>query len=58
MGIDMSKAFDTIRRDVISNILKDEGWSEDDVRIVKCLLSDTKLKIKVKIVNQVNSQLL
>ena len=45
-GIDMSAAFDTIRRDrlldILNNILE-----EDEVRIIRFLLSDTKINIRV-----------
>ena len=47
LGIDMSRAFDTVKRDVIIEVLKDAGASEDDVRIVQYLLSNTKLKVRV-----------
>ena len=47
MGIDMSSAFDTIKRSTILNLLTDAGCSEDDVRLVRFLLSNTKLKIRV-----------
>ena len=43
----MSSAFDTIRRDTILNLLKDAGCAEDDIRLVRFLLSNTKLKVKV-----------
>ena len=35
MGIDVSRAFDTVKRDVIITILKDAGCTEDDVRLVQ-----------------------
>ena len=47
LGIDMSRAFDTIKRDVIINVLRDAGASEDDIRIVQYLLSNTKLRVRV-----------
>jgi hypothetical protein len=47
MGIDMSAAFDTIKRSTIINLLKDAGCSEDDVRLVRFLLSNTVVKIRV-----------
>ena len=47
LGIDMSRAFDTVKRDVIIEVLKDAGASEDDVRIVQYLLSNTKLRVRV-----------
>jgi len=48
MGIDMSSAFDTIKRSVLLNLLHDAGCSEDDIRLVRYLLAHTKLKIKIE----------
>jgi hypothetical protein len=47
MGVDMSSAFDTIKRDTILNVLTEVGCSEDDVRLVRTLLCNTKLSIRV-----------
>ena len=47
MGIDMSAAFDTIQRSTILNLLHDAGCSEDDVRLVRFLLSKTMIKVCV-----------
>ncbi len=47
MSIDMSSAFDTIDRETILNVLQDAGCTDDEVRMVRLLLSNTKLKIKV-----------
>ena len=47
MSIDMSSAFDTIRRSVILDLLADAGCCEDDIGLVRYLLSNTKLKIKI-----------
>lgn len=47
MGIDMSSAFDTIKRSVILELLLDAGCCDDDIRLVRYLLSNTKLKIKI-----------
>jgi hypothetical protein len=47
MGIDMSAAFDTIKRSTILNLLADAGCSDDDIRLVRYLLSNTKIKIRV-----------
>ena len=47
MGIDMSKAFDTVKRATIIDRLYDAGCCSDDVRLVQYLLSNTRLKIKV-----------
>ena len=48
MGIDMSRAFDTIMRNTIVNLLKECGCTEDEIRIVKMLLSNTNLRVKVE----------
>ena len=47
MGIDMSSAFDTIKRSVILELLADAGCCEDDIRLARYLLSNTKLRIKI-----------
>lgn len=47
MGIDMSSAFDTIRRTTILDLLEKAGCDEDEVRLVRLLLSNTKLRVKV-----------
>ena len=47
MGLDMTSAFDTINRTTILNLLSDAGGSEDDIRLVRFLLSKTKIKVKV-----------
>ena len=47
VGIDMSSAFDSIKRATILNLLVDAGCTEDDVRLVRFLLANTKLKFKV-----------
>lgn len=45
-GIDMSAAFDTIRRDVLLQVL--EGIIEnDELRIIRFLLSNTKINIRI-----------
>ena len=43
----MSRAFDTVKRDTIINLLRDAGCSNDDIRLVQYLLSNTKLKVRV-----------
>ena len=48
MGIDMSSAFDTIKRSVLLDVLQDAGCSEDDIRLVRFMLADTKLRVKVE----------
>ena len=47
MGIDMSSAFDTIKRSVILDLLEEAGCCEDDIRLARYLLSNTKLRIKI-----------
>ena len=47
MGIDMSKAFDTINRQTVLNILDDAGCDSDEIRLVRLLLSNTKLKVRI-----------
>ena len=47
MGLDMSSKFDTIRRQTILDLLCDAGCSEDEIRLVRLLLSRTKIKVKV-----------
>ena len=46
-GIDMSSAFDTIDRNILLEILQDI-LDEDELRLVRFLLSDTNISIKVK----------
>ena len=48
MGVDLSRAFDTIRRRTILRLLKDAGCTDDEVALVRYLLSGTKMTIKVK----------
>ena len=48
MGLDMSSAFDTIRRKTILLLLADAGCDDDDIRLVRLLLSNIKIRIKVK----------
>ena len=47
MGIDMSSAFDTISRKTVLNLLDDAGCTEDEIRLVRLLLSNTKLHVRV-----------
>ena len=47
MGIDMTSAFDTIKRSTILRLLQDAGCSEDDVRLVRLLLANTKVTVRV-----------
>ena len=43
----MSSAFDTIRRQTILDLLIDAGCGDDEVRLVRFLLSNIKIKVKV-----------
>ena len=45
MGIDMSSALDTIRRTSILELLIKCGCSDDEVRLVRLLLSNTYLEL-------------
>ena len=47
MGIDMSSAFDTIRRSSILDLLVECGCDDDEIRLVRLLLSNTKLRVNV-----------
>jgi hypothetical protein len=47
MGIDMSRAFDTVKRTTIIDLLQEAGCSSDDIRLVQYLLSNTQLKVRV-----------
>ena len=46
-SIDMSKAFDTIKRRKILEILQTTGCSSDHTRIVRFLISNRKLKVNI-----------
>ena len=47
MGIDMSSAFGTISQKTILNLFEDVGCTEDEIRLVRLLLSSTKLHVRV-----------
>ena len=47
MGIDMSAAFDTIKRKTALKLLTDAGCTEDEVRLVRYLLANTKLRVRI-----------
>ena len=47
MGIDMSRAFDTVKRTTIIDLLYDASCCSNDTHLVQYLLSNTRLKIKV-----------
>ena len=46
IGIDMSKAFDTVMRTKLIDIIRNKGIGEGDIEIIKLLLSNTCLQIK------------
>ena len=43
----MTASFDTVDRTTIMSLLKDARCSEDDLRIIRYLLANTKLRVKV-----------
>jgi hypothetical protein len=47
IGIDMSRACDAVKRDTIINVLEDAGCLEDNIRLVKYLLSYTFNRVRV-----------
>ena len=47
MGIDMSKAFDTILRTKLVAVMKEAKFNNNEIRMVIFLLTNTKLKIKI-----------
>ncbi|KAI8479584.1 hypothetical protein Bbelb_426750 [Branchiostoma belcheri] len=47
MGIDMSRAFDTIKRSKVLDVLDQAGCNEDELRLVRLLLAGTKLQVRV-----------
>ena len=47
MGIDMTSAFDTIKRSTILRLLEDAGCSSDDLRLCRLLLSRTTVVVRV-----------
>lgn len=46
VGIDMSKAFDTVKRSQILDLIRDWGVEEGDIGLIKLLLNKTSLQIK------------
>ena len=48
IGIDMSRAFDTIKRSKILEVLQEANCSVDELHLVRLLLTDTKLAVRVK----------
>ena len=47
VNIDMTAAFNTIRRGTTIRLLDDAGCSRDDIRLVQYLLSNTRLTVRV-----------
>ena len=48
LGIDLSRAFDTILRGKLMLTLRDDGWAnEDELRMIQYLLSNTKLCVRI-----------
>ncbi|XP_078674907.1 uncharacterized protein LOC144912958 [Branchiostoma floridae x Branchiostoma belcheri] len=48
LGIDLSRAFDTVDRAQLISVLKDVVGDNDTVRMVQALLSDTTLAVRVQ----------
>jgi len=48
MGIDMSRAFDTIKRKHILDVLLQAGRNDGELRLVRALLAGTKIRVRVK----------
>ena len=48
MGIDMSRAFDTINREKIQDVLTLAGCETDDLRLARILLAGTNNTVHVK----------
>ena len=48
MGLDMSSAFDTIKRSTILSLLAEAGCSQDEIKLVRFLLSNIKIRVKVE----------
>jgi hypothetical protein len=48
MGIDLSKAFDYIDRSILMQILEENKIAtEDELRLIQYLISETKLQMKI-----------
>ncbi|KAL6486765.1 hypothetical protein MHYP_G00061570 [Metynnis hypsauchen] len=47
MGIDMSKAFDTIKRKKILEVLLQAGCNEDELRLIRTLLACTRMRVHI-----------
>ena len=48
MGIDMSRAFDTIKRKKILEVMELAGCNEDELRLIRTLLANTYLSVRVR----------
>jgi len=48
IGIDMSRAFDTIKRKRILDVLLQAGCNDDELSLVRALLAGTKIRVRVK----------
>ena len=47
MGIDMTQAFNTIKRKKLIAVMEEANFSEDDIKLVKYLLTNTRLQVKI-----------
>ena len=48
LGLDLSKAFDSLDREELLRIFRDEvGATEDEMRILRTLLADTSLRTRI-----------
>ena len=49
LGLDMSRAFDTIDRRKLMGVLRDDvGLGQDELRMCQALLAETKLRVRLK----------
>ena len=48
MGIDMSRAFDTIKRKKILEVMELAGCNEDELRLIRTLLANSYLSVRVR----------
>ena len=47
MGIDMSRAFNTVNRTKLLEVLNMVGCNEDELRLIQVLLANTQLSVRV-----------